>query len=105
VTAACDLCEAARITPWYHECEVCWIAECEVCAVPMAVWRAHGVDPPPGDRAHMLEALAEVVADHCGFEAWFDHDMRNIPDHYHVHARPRGGFYGPGFGRPLRPPA
>jgi hypothetical protein len=20
--------------------------------------------------------------------------MRNIPDHYHAHARPRGGFFG-----------
>ena len=32
--AGCDLCEAARITPWFHEDELCWIAECEICAVP-----------------------------------------------------------------------
>ena len=30
----CDLCEAARITPWFHEDDICWIAECEICAVP-----------------------------------------------------------------------
>jgi len=30
----CDLCEAARITPWYHEDDICWIAECEICAGP-----------------------------------------------------------------------
>jgi hypothetical protein len=23
--------------------------------------------------------------------------MRNIPDHFHAHARPRGGFFGHGF--------
>ena len=39
----CDLCEAARITPWFHEDDICWIAECEICAVPMVVWRSHGV--------------------------------------------------------------
>ena len=22
----CDLCEAARITPWFHEDDICWIA-------------------------------------------------------------------------------
>jgi hypothetical protein len=26
--------------------------------------------------------------------------MRNIPDHYHAHARPKGGFFGHGFRRP-----
>jgi hypothetical protein len=26
--ANCDLCEAARITPWFHEDDICWIAEC-----------------------------------------------------------------------------
>ena len=35
----CDLCEAARITPWFHEDDLCWIAECEICAVPMVVWK------------------------------------------------------------------
>ena len=42
----CDLCEAARITPWFHEDDLCWIAECEICAVPMVVWREHDPDPP-----------------------------------------------------------
>ena len=41
--------EAARITPWYHEDDICWIAECEICEVPMVVWRHHGTEPP-GDR-------------------------------------------------------
>ena len=58
----CDLCEAARITPWFHEDDICWIAECEICAVPMVVWRGHGVEPPAGELAHMHEQLAGVVA-------------------------------------------
>ena len=58
----CDLCEAARITPWFHEDEVCWIAECELCATPMVVWRSHGIDPPADQLAHMHEKLAKVAA-------------------------------------------
>ena len=98
----CDLCEAARITPWYHECEMCWIAECEICAVPMAVWREHGTDPPAAVRDHMRAELLAVAAERLGSAPWIDENMRNIPDHFHIHARPEGGFYGPGFGRPLQ---
>jgi len=90
----CELCEAARITPWYHEDDVCWIAECEVCAVPMVVWRHHGTEPPEDARAHMLEQLGKVARDILG-EHRIDGNMRNIPDHFHVHARPAGGFFGP----------
>jgi hypothetical protein len=60
----CDLCEAARITPWFHEDDICWIAECEICAVPMVVWRGHGVSPPPEHLEHMHERLASVVTEH-----------------------------------------
>ena len=45
----CDLCEAARITEWFHEDDICWIAECEICAVPMVVWRGHGTEPPSAE--------------------------------------------------------
>lgn len=99
---ACDLCEAARITPWFLEDEVCWIAECEICAVPMVVWRVHGATPPPEALTHMHDRLADVVAAYFGFEHYLDDNMRNIPDHYHAHARPRGGFFGHGLAR--RPP-
>lgn len=102
--AHCDLCEAARLTEWFHEDGVCWIAECEICAVPMVVWREHGVDPPPEPLAHMHARLAEVVATHFTFEHYVDDNMRNIPDHYHAHARPKGGFFGHGLAR-RTPPA
>ncbi len=42
----CDLCEAAKITPWFYDDDVCWIAECEICETPMVVWRFHGKVPP-----------------------------------------------------------
>ena len=47
--AHCDLCRAKKITPWYHEDEICWIAECDICETPMVVWRRHGVTPPAAD--------------------------------------------------------
>src|SRR6185503_18512804 len=59
---ACDLCEAARITHWFHEDEVCWIAECEICDTPMVVWRWHGIDPSAEDLAHMHGELARVTS-------------------------------------------
>ena len=89
----CELCEAARITPWYHEDDVCWIAECELCSVPMVVWRRHGTDPPPDDLTHMQQQLARVAGERLG-GFWVDGNMRNIPDHFHAHARPEGGFFG-----------
>ena len=95
----CDLCEAAKITHWFHEDDVCWIAECEICDTPMVVWRWHGIDPCEAELAHMHTELARVSA--SVFEAHYvDDNMRNIPDHYHAHARPisRGipGFFGHG---------
>ena len=53
----CDLCEAARITPWFHEDDICWIAECEICYVPMVVWRFHGTEPPAEHLEHMHDEL------------------------------------------------
>ena len=89
----CMLCRAERITPWYHEDDVCWIAECDICAVPMVVWRSHGVTPPSSDRDHMLTQLRDVARAQVGAH-WIDDHMRNIPDHWHAHARPEGGFFG-----------
>lgn len=97
----CELCEAARMSDWFHEDEECWIAECESCAVPMVVWRVHDPDPPAEVRERLHERLAEVTALHFDFEMRLDDNMRTIPGHYHAHARPRHGFYGHGMRRPL----
>ena len=70
-----------------------------VGATPMVVWRGHGVEPPPDELAHMHTQLAMVVERHFTFEHYVDDNMRNIPDHYHAHARPVGGFFGHGLKR------
>jgi len=88
---ACELCEAARLTTWYHEDDVCWVADCEICAVPMVVWRVHGTDPPPEARRHMVEELGRVADTVLGAGTWsLDAVMRQIPDHFHAHARDPG---------------
>jgi len=84
----CDLCAAQRVTTWYVEDDSCWVADCEICGVPMAVWRTHGVDPPSEVREHLLAVLAQIARGRFGAEGYvLDERMRNIPDHYHVHAR------------------
>ena len=84
----CELCEAARLTPWYHDDEVCWVAECESCFVPVVVWRGHGASPPEDDVAHMLAQLERVASDLYGEGGYYlDPVMRQIPDHFHAHAR------------------
>lgn len=97
----CELCEAARLTEWFYDDEECWIAECEQCAVPMVVWRNHDPAPPDDVKAVLWRRLAAVVAEHYDYEHWIDDRLRTIPDHYHAHARPRGGFSG--YGRRRRP--
>jgi hypothetical protein len=59
----------------------------------MVVWRHHGTTPPADHVAHMRARLREVAAARLGGFCVDDH-MRNIPDHYHAHARPDGGFFG-----------
>ena len=90
----CPLCRAEKITPWYLDDELCWIAECSICTLPMVVLRAHDRDPGPDVKAALHQRLAGVVAEHFTFEHWVDDRMRRIPDHYHAHARPDGGFFG-----------
>jgi hypothetical protein len=100
----CDLCRAERITAWFHEDDECWIAECEICMTPMVVWKAHDPAPPAEVKARLHDRLAEVVAACFDFDHWVDDHMRQIPDHYHAHARPKGGFFGHGLRRRPPPP-
>ncbi len=41
--------------------------------------------------SHLARVAGEVFDGH-----YVDDNMRNIPDHYHAHARPQGGFFGHG---------
>ena len=79
----CELCEAARFTPWHHEDDVCWVADCEVCDVPMVVWNWHGAEPPAqclvqqmGGRMIGADRAAAFVVDH-EFERGVD--LASIP--------------------------
>lgn len=91
----CPLCAAERLTEWFHEDDDCWIADCTICATPMVVWKVHDPRPPDDVRARLHDRLAEVVASaFVEFEHYVDDRMRQIPDHYHAHARPVGGFFG-----------
>jgi len=79
------------MTRWYHEDELCWVADCEVCDVPMVVWRSHGPTPPASDVERMLAVLDRVAAARFGVDAFtVDRTMRQIPEHFHAHARDRG---------------
>ena len=88
-SAACELCEAAPFTEWFHSDELCWIAECDACAVPMVVWRVHDPAPPAEIRELLHARLVAAVEARSDDAYWIDENMRSIPDHYHAHARRR----------------
>jgi len=90
----CELCEAAKLTPWHHEDATCWVADCEICDVPMVVWQEHGAEPDEETVAHMLAELTKVADARFGEGGWsMDRVMRQIPDHFHAHARDDGWWY------------
>jgi hypothetical protein len=85
----CQLCEAAVLSTRYYEDDQCWIADCTICLVPMVVWRDHDAQPSDEIRRVLHAALALVADQEFGVGEWrVDDHMRNIPDHYHAHARP-----------------
>ena len=85
---SCDLCEAAHLSEWHHEDDVCWVADCEVCGVPMVVWKHHGPTPPDSDIEHMVAQLTLVADARFGAGEWsVDRVMRQIPNHFHAHGR------------------
>jgi hypothetical protein len=91
----CLLCSAERITEWHLEDEDCWVADCLVCMTPMIVWRTHGL-PDPDLEASLLARLERIAASRYGEDGFYvDPERRRIPDHWHAHARPAGGFFDP----------
>ncbi len=87
----CELCQLARTTRWYAEFTEPFrfaVLDCDSCEVPMAVLGAHRAAPSPEERAVMQAALGRI-ADEKYPQGWFfDDHMRQIPEHYHLHARP-----------------
>jgi hypothetical protein len=91
----CVLCRAERLTEWHLEDEECWVTDCIVCMTPMIVWRSHGL-PDEALEKTLLAKLRSVAADRYGDDGfWIDPERRRIPDHWHAHARPAGGFFDP----------
>ncbi len=94
----CLLCMADRVTFWYREEDEFWVADCLVCKTPMIVWRRHGL-PHEARETELLRQLEEVAAERFGDGGyWIDRERRRIPDHWHAHARPAGGFFDPAAG-------
>ena len=95
----CLLCSAERVTAWHFEDDECWVADCLVCATPMVVWREHGLPDAEREEA-LLARLSEVAAGRYPDGFWIDGERRRIPDHWHAHARPSGGFIDPSRTQP-----
>jgi hypothetical protein len=89
--ANCELCELARTTTWYLEHSEPFrfvVIDCDSCDVPMAVLGDHRPLPSEDERAVMQRELARIADGKYPQGWWFDDHMRQIPDHYHLHARP-----------------
>ena len=72
---------------------MCWIADCEVCDIPMVVWREHGTSPPADEVDHMMRSSPAVADAVFAGEEWsIDRNMRQIPDHFHAHARDKNWY-------------
>lgn len=90
----CDLCQLARYTQWYAEFHHPFpftILDCDSCDVPIAVLGEHRANVTPEEIAYMEKALHLIAEQKYSgkFPKWiFDHQMRQIPDHYHFHVRP-----------------
>jgi len=90
-TRPCELCELARTTTWYAEFAEPFrfaIIDCDSCDVPMAVLGAHRKAPTDFEQEVLRRELTKVADTKYPGGWFFDDHMRQIPDHYHLHARP-----------------
>ena len=91
--AKCDLCELTEYTPWYARFTLPFkftLLDCDSCDTPMAVLGEHRAIPTDEEREFMVEALSLVARKKYGGEGFvIDGVMRQIPDHCHIHARPK----------------
>jgi len=81
----------ARTTHWYAEYDEPYrfcILDCDSCDVPMAVLATHRAVPTDAERGAMRDALTKIADTKYPGGWYFDDHMRQIPEHYHLHARP-----------------
>jgi hypothetical protein len=86
----CPLCELKQETEWYFDGDDFAIIECRSCHVPMLVWKDHVAHVPNTTRYYNLAIglLAYFAEQKFGRYNWeFDYQRRQIPEHWHVHAR------------------
>lgn len=87
----CELCELAPVTPWHGEFDGpvrFRVVDCDSCEVPMAVIVEHRNWVTEAEKEGIRRELGKI-ADRRYPSGWvFDDNMRQIPDHYHAHARP-----------------
>ena len=85
-----------RTTAWYAEFDEPFrftILDCDSCDVPMAVLGAHRRQVSAHE-SEVIRAALTRIADQKYPQGWFfDDHMRQIPDHYHIHARPRPAWW------------
>jgi hypothetical protein len=96
--ASCELCELARTTAWYAEFEEPFrfvIIDCDSCDVPMAVLGTHRREPTATEREVLRRELGKIADAKYARRWFFDDHMRQIPEHYHVHARPYPAWWRP----------
>jgi hypothetical protein len=90
----CELCQLEHYTEWYAEFYFPFrftILDCDSCDVPMLVLGEHRIDVSAEEVTYMEQALGMIAERKFSgrFRKWvFDHHMRQIPNHYHFHARP-----------------
>lgn len=96
----CPLCELKTIIHTYDDSDPRWIImDCMNCILPMVVWREHAMDISEKDSFEMEEALRKVAvckfmaSEGSDFEYYIDKVQREIPDHLHWHARPKGWVF------------
>ena len=96
----CDLCEAARITPLVPRGRHLLDRRVRDLRSPDGgLAQARDRAARRRSRAHARPARPASSPSSFDFEHYVDDNMRNIPDHYHAHARPKGGFFGHGLKR------
>ena len=85
---SCPLCVAEHLTTWFHEDDIAYCCLCKSCGVPMVVLRQHNVKPTSEELDHMLKVLNKAARSYFGTQHyWIDRRRRQIPSHYHLHAR------------------
>jgi len=84
----CPLCNLEKLTTWYEETDTYILCDCLTCNVPMVVLVRHSKEPTTEERRVALNALIKLANKKYGDGQWYPRGMRQIPDHWHLHAVP-----------------